>query len=309
MTLSIICTHKNPEPWVAALKAVDASLDIQIWPDENDKGEVEFAICWRHPEVRLRQYPNLKCICSMGAGVDHLLSDPFLPKNVPVVRLIDPNLAQSMFEYVCAAVMYYFRDFNSFQAQQRQSYWQQLEPKPIGQTTLGIMGMGQLGAYCATRFSNMGFNVVGWSRSEKQLKGIVAYAGPDQLKPFLAASGTLICLLPLTNQTRGILNLDLFNQLPKGAYLINVARGEHLLEEDLMTALNEGQLQGACLDVFQEEPLPAAHPFWSHPKILVTPHCSSLTDPRSVAPQIVQNYRLMRAGKPLINQVDVLQGY
>lgn len=309
MAISIICPNRDPEPWVTALQETDPSLDIQVWPNEQQKTDIEFALCWKYPEGVLRDYPNLRCICSMGAGIDHLLNDAFFPKHLPVLRLVDPLLAQSMFEYIFTAAMHYFREFDVYQDQQRQLHWQQQTPRPISKTTIGIMGLGKLGVYSADRFSKAGFNVIGWSRSQKSIIGVKSYAGEKQLDQFLSQVDILICLLPLTDQTNGILNLERFNKLPKGACLVNVARGEHLVEEDLIIALNKGQLRGACLDVFREEPLPREHPFWRHEKILVTPHCSSITDPKSVAPQIVKNYRLMQKGKPLLNQVDVLRGY
>lgn len=309
MTITIISSDKEPEPWITALKEVDSDLDVRVFPHEKQKADIKFALCWKHPEGVLRDYPNLRCISSMGAGVDGLLNDPFLPKHLPVVRLVDPLLAQSMFEYICTAVMYYFREFDVYQTQQMRSHWHQNSPKSMDKTTIGIMGLGQLGGYSAEKLSKMGFNVIGWSRSEKSIANVKAYVGENQLGQFISQTNILICLLPLTARTSGILNLELFDQLPQGSYLINVARGEHLVEEDLITALNKGQLRGACLDVFQQEPLPANHPFWMHKQIIVTPHCSSITNPRSVAPQIVQNYRRMQRGKPLLNQVSVLQGY
>lgn len=309
MTITIISRDKDLKPWVVALKEADSSLDVQVWPHEKQKADIKFALCWKHPEGVLQDYPNLQCVSSMGAGVDHLLNDAFLPKHLPVVRIVDPLLAQYMFEYLCTAVMYYFREFDVYQAQQAQSQWYQHSPKSMNQTTIGIMGLGKIGGYSAEKLSKMGFNVIGWSRSPKSIANVKAYVGDNQLGQFLAHTNILICLLPLTDRTSGILNLKLFHQLPQGSYLINVARGEHLVEEDLITALNQGQLRGACLDVFQQEPLPIDHPFWMHKQIIVTPHCSSITDPRSVAPQIVQNYRRMQRGEPLLNQVSVLQGY
>jgi glyoxylate/hydroxypyruvate reductase A len=171
------------------------------------------------------------------------------------------------------------------------------------------MGLGKLGEYSASKFSKIGFNVIGWSRTQKTITGVKSYASDRQLGEFLSQVDILICLLPLTNETRGILNLEKINKLHFGACLINVARGEHLIDEDLITALNEGQLRGACLDVFKEEPLSQMHPFWQNNKILLTPHCSSITDPNSVAPQILKNYRLMKSGRALMNQVDAFRGY
>ncbi len=309
MTISIICTGKDSKPWVSALKQIDPTLDIQLGPNEQDKNKVTFALCWKHPAGSLKAYPNLRCVSSMGAGIDHFLNDPDFPQKLPVVRIVDPLLAKTMFEYVCTAAMYYLRDFDCYQNLQEQLRWQPKTSKSISDTTIGIMGLGNLGKHAAIKFANMGFNVCGWARIQKSVDGVQVYAGENQLNAFLSQSNILICLLPLTKKTEGILNLKLFNRLPKGAYLINVARGEHLIEDDLINALNQSHLNGACLDVFREEPLPTIHPFWEHEKIMLTPHCSSVTEPSSVAPQIVNNYRLMQEGKPLLNQVQFDREY
>ena len=179
----------------------------------------------------------------------------------------------------------------------------------IGFIGIGIMGMGQLGADAARKLVQLDFKVAGWSRTPKSIDGVESYAGNEALDDFLSRSDVLICLLPLTAVTRGILNRGLFQKLPAGAYLINVARGAHLIEEDLVTALDAGHLSGACLDVFQTEPLPPDHPFWSHPNIMITPHISSITDPLAVMPQILDNYRSMKTGKPLKHVIDVDRGY
>lgn len=309
MTILIACTNKNPQPWLRALHKADSHLDIDIWPREKNPEAVEFALCWKHPTGILQNYPNLKCVCSMGAGVDHLLEDSLLPKHLPIIRLVDPQLAQSMFEYLSSAVMLHMCNFAVYEKQQQNSHWQQHSTRRFNETTIGVMGLGKLGEYCAKKFTDLGFNVVGWSRSEKSLANITAYHGNDELPLFLRQSNILICLLPLTKNTSGILNRDLFNTLPKNAFLINVARGQHLIENDLLEALHNEQLKGACLDVFNEEPLVSDHPFWQHEKIRITPHCSSITDPNSVALQIIENYRLMKMQQPLLNQVDLARGY
>lgn len=309
MTLSIVCTDRDTGPWAAALTACDPSLDIQIWPNEACKADVQFAVCWNHPEGVLKAYPNLRCICSMGAGIDHLLRDAALPDHLPVVRLVDPQLSQSMSEYICTAVLYFFREFDRYQQQQKKALWLQQPLRPMARTGVGIMGLGVLGSFAADRLSAMGFNVTGWSRSKKKIPGVTTYAGDIERDAFLARADILVCLLPLTEKTAGILNFELFSRLPKGACLINASRGGNLVEEDLIPALNQGLLRGACLDVFKHEPLPEDHPFWAQDNIIITPHCSSITDPESVAPQIVQNYRNLKAGLPLMNQVDIRRGY
>ena len=308
MTISIICPGRDPEPWRLALKQVDRSLDVQVWPHERAREEIEFALCWDQPEGLLRDYAQLKCICSMGAGVDHLLKDRTLPHNIPVVRIVDPSLAKSMFEYISAAARYFQRDLDVYSRQQAQMDWLPHAPGLVAGTTIGVMGLGKLGEYVATRLQEIGFRVLGWSRERKIIDGVTTYA-QQQLHEFVSQADILVCLLPLTHQTRGILGESLFSRLPASACLINVARGEHLVEADLLAALESGQLRGACLDVFTQEPLPQDHPFWHHDKILVTPHCASVTDPAAVAVQIAQNYRLMRSGGVLMNEVNVDRGY
>jgi glyoxylate/hydroxypyruvate reductase A len=309
MSIAFVAPTKDPAPWAIALNTLAPDIDIQIWSQERDSAAVEMALCWQHPSAMWRRYPNLRCVSSLGAGVDHLLQDPALPESLPILRLTDPLLAQSMFEYVCAAAMSFLRDFDVYQRQQEQRRWHQ-HPTPMSaDTTVGIMGLGQLGGYAAQRLAELGFKVMGWSRSPKSIPGVESYVENPQLSQFLAQAQILVCLLPLTSQTEGILNRGLFAQLPPGACLINVARGEHLIEADLLTALDEGHLGGAYLDVFRQEPLPQDHPFWLHPAIRVTPHCSSVTNPQSVAPQIVDNYRRLQAGKPLLNEVSRSLGY
>ena len=309
MAIAILSSDRDLQPWVTALKAIDPAIDVRLWPEDGPKDEVTFALCWQQPAGSLGEYPSLRCVSSMGAGVDHLLGDPALPAQVPVVRLVDPGLAQGMFEYVCAAAMAYFREFDRYQVLQQQRRWWPYIAPTMKNTTIGVMGLGQLGRYVAEKLAQLGFAVRGWSRSPKSIPEVETYHGAPQLGEFLAPVNILVCLLPLTAETSEVLNRSLFDQLPTGACLINVARGEHLVEADLMAALDQGQLRGACLDVFQQEPLPADHPFWTHEKITVTPHCSSITDPRAVAPQVMENYRRMRQGQPLINQVSRDKGY
>lgn len=309
MTLLIIAPDRDLSPWAIALNDCDPAIDVQVWPDVANGEAVTFALAWQQPADIWRNFPNLRGISSLGAGVEHLLQDPDLPPDLPLVRLVDPLLAQAMFEYVCAAVMGMVRDFDIYQTQQATKRWQPHDLTLSQHCTIGIMGLGQLGAYTARRLGAFGFKVVGWSRSPKQIDNVTAYVGDAQLPAFLAKSQILVCLLPLTEQTRNILNGRLFQQLPRQAYLINVGRGEHLVEADLVEAIASGHLRGACLDVFRQEPLPPNHPFWSHPQIRVTPHCSSITNPESVAPQIVENYRRAQAGEPLLNQVSRSRGY
>ena len=309
MALLIIAPEIKATSWIKHLIALEARIDIRVWPDVGNPDEIEFVLCWNHPSGELTKYKNLRCIASLGAGVDHLTHDPKLPDGVPVTRIVEHSMAQSMSEYVVLSALNFCRRFDAYRSDQDQRHWQPRRPRLAADTPIGIMGLGQLGSDAAQKLSYLGFTVLGWSRTLKNIDGVQCFAGEDGLENFLSRSQILICMLPLTPSTKGILNRKTFSQLPDGAYVINVARGQHLVENDLIEALDSDRLAGACLDVFDVEPLPASHPFWSHPKIKVTPHISSITFPKAVAPQIIENYRRAKTGRPLQNVVDLKRGY
>ena len=245
----------------------------------------------------------------MGAGVDHLLGDPDLPTKATIARLVDPYLAQDMAEFVLALTMNHLRDLNAFKIKQTQAMWKPGKYLRINEVKVGVMGMGEIGARVASELSKIGFDVAGWARTPKDDFGIPVYAGKKELTPFLNRSNVLVCILPLTEKTNGILNRETFSMLPKNAFIINVGRGAHVVDEDLLNMIAEGHLAGASLDVFSEEPLSPESPLWKHPRINITPHIASITYPKSVAPQIVDNYKRMKEGKPLINIVSREKGY
>jgi len=305
--LKIIAPNANLSPWVDALKKLDSSIPISI--GSNIDTETEMVLCWKAPRGSFNHYPNLKCICSMGAGVDHIFNDPDIPSNVAVVRLLDSNLNQSMFDYVNHCVDSYILRKTHFIAAQHRSLWQPVAPRNKKDVSIGILGLGAIGGFLAKQFSEQGYPVLGWSRSIKNLAYVDSYTGSSGLNEMVQKSQILICILPLTTATSGLLNLDLLQRLPKGSCLINVARGEHLNESDLITAMNTGNISEAYLDVFVHEPLPEQHPFWKHPKIQLTPHVASMTKPESVAPQIVKLYQNLISGKPLQNVVSSELGY
>jgi glyoxylate/hydroxypyruvate reductase A len=309
MALMIVMPGFKTKSWVSQFRALDVSLDIRVWPDTGNKKEIEFAVTWNHPRGEFLSYPNLKCIASLGAGVDHILSDPDLPLSVPVTRIVDPSMYQSMSEFVVLAVLNHCRHFEMYLANQRYQKWKPKIPILAQDICIGVMGLGQLGADAAKKLSGIGFRVAGWRRTFQKINHVQIFSGDEALTDFLSQTHILICLLPLTPATQGILNKKTFNLLQPGAYIINVARGEHLVESDLLDAIESGQISGACLDVFRTEPLPEDHPFWSHPKIIVTPHISSLTNPKAVAPQIIENYRRAKSGMSLLNVVDPVRGY
>lgn len=310
--MSMLIISNNPkdawtDSWIKALQQVDPQINVQVWPDVKDPASIDFAFVWNYPPGILAKFPNLKCISSMGAGVDHILDDPYWPRTVPLVRLVDQNLVRDMTQYVIWAVLNHSRQFDFYQQSQQRELW--IRRSYADLPGVGIMGLGQLGSDVAIKLRDLGFKVRGWADSSKVIPGIESFIGQEQFTDFLKQSGILICLLPLTPLTRGILNKKSFAHLPQGAYIINVARGAHLVEKDLLAAIDSDHLSGACLDVFANEPLPPKHPFWQHPKIRITPHISSMTDPFSAAQQVVENYHRLLANQPLLNQVNVEKGY
>jgi len=284
-------------------------IELRIWPEIGDRESIDYALVWMPELGLLRSLPNLKAILSLGAGVDHIFRDPDLPPGVPIARVVDPELTARMTEFVLLHVLRYHRQQPAYDAQQLEPRWRQLHQPAAHDRGVGIMGMGELGADAGRRLAGLDFRVAGWSRSAKEIAGIESFHGADGLAPFLARTEILVCLLPLTPATENMLNADLFAGLPEGAVVINVARGGHLVEDDLIGALDSGHLAGATLDVFRDEPLPADHPFWRHPKITVTPHVASISDPRSAADLIADSIRRVEAGQPPLNVVDPAAGY
>jgi glyoxylate/hydroxypyruvate reductase A len=298
------------QDWKAALLAVDPSLEIRLFPDAGDPAEIEAAVVWTaHDMMELRRYPNLKLIVSMGAGVDHLLRAPGPPPGIPVARLKDVLLTSAMAEWVLLNVLRFHRQDPEYRALQQRKEWHELSAPSTSERRIGILGIGELGSASARVLGSLGFPVMGWSRSAKTLPGAQTFHGADGLMAMAAKTDILICLLPLTPETRGVLNAQLLSALPRGACVINGARGGHMVAQDMLAALDSGHIAGAALDVFEPEPLPPESPFWSHPKVFLTPHAASITIPSSVAPQVVENIYNMRAGRPLINLVDFSLGY
>jgi glyoxylate/hydroxypyruvate reductase A len=296
------------EPWREELRARLPELEVRIWPEIGDPGEIEFALVWRAPPGELARYPNLKAILSLGAGIEWLVADPTLP-DVPIARMVDPSLSRTMSEYVLLAALRHHREFDRFEREQRARRWAYSFPPQAADRPVGIMGLGELGSRVAGLLVAQGFPVLGWSRTAKAIAGVTSYAGRSELHAFLHRSAILVCLLPLTAETRGILDAETFASLPHGAFVINVARGDHLVEGDLLAALDSGHLAGATLDVFRTEPLPPDDPLWRHPKVLVTPHVASYSLPATAADGVVDNIRRARAGQPLRHQVDRARGY
>ena len=300
----------DPEKWRRAFADALPEAELRIGAESvQDPAAVDYAVAWKPPQGLLKQYPNLKAILSLGAGVDHLASDPDLPTHVPVVRLVDPGLTWGMTEYVVWAVLGHHRRTREYRQLQAAHRWERLEV-PLGPSRrVGVMGLGELGADAARALKAMRFEVAGWSNRRKQIEGVESFAGADELGQFLVRTEILVNLLPLTEQTTGILNRDTLGALPRGACLVNAARGGHLVEQDLLELLGTGQIAEATLDVFREEPLPAGHPFWDHPRITVTPHEAAITPAETAAATIAQNIRKIERGAAPSPVVDFSKGY
>jgi glyoxylate/hydroxypyruvate reductase A len=295
--------------WKPQLTALMPELDVRVWPDIGDPAEIDYALVWRPEPGLLASLPNLKLILSLGAGVDHILCDPQLPHGVPIVRLVDPYLTDAMSEYVVLQVLRMHRQDLNYRAQQISGIWRELPQKNACERNVGILGFGEIGQHAGRKLAGLGFPVSGWGRRERTVAGFRTYAGPEGLSRLLSQSEILVCLLPLTTETEGILCAGTLAALPRGAGLVNAGRGGHLVEDDLIPALDSGQLSVAALDVFREEPLPPAHPFWHHSRILVTPHIAGITNPATAAPIILDNIRRFEEGRALSNQIDPAQGY
>ena len=297
-----------PQVWLGALRRHLPDLACRVWPDVPEPDKVAFALVWQPPPGLLRRFPNLKAIFSTGAGVEHILADPELP-DVPVVKAVDRLLTKGMSEYVLLHVLRQHRRLGTLQAAQAERRWIEFSTPDTPATTVGIMGLGTLGGEAARLLAELGFRVTGWSRTRKSLPGITCFHGPDQLDAFLRGTDHLVCLLPLTAETRGLLNHRTLALLRPGAYFINAGRGPIVVEADLLAALDSGGLAGATLDVFDTEPLPSKHPFWRHPKVLVTPHNASDSVAETITAEIAANIRRLRAGAPLRHVVSRTQGY
>ena len=295
--------------WRPLLAGLMPEHEFRYAPEVGDRVTIDYAIVWNPEPELLGSLPNLKLIFSLGAGVDHILRDQSLPKHVPIVRLVDPYMTDTMSEYIALSVLRLHRQDLDYLAQQGSQIWEERDQKRAAERPVGILGFGTLGQDAGNKLKALGFDVAGWSRSEKSVPGFTTYVGADGFDALLRRSEILVCLLPLTPETRGILNAAAFARLPKGAAIVNAGRGGHLVEEDLIPALDSGQLSGAVLDVFREEPLPPEHLFWRHPRIIVTPHIAAETHPPTAAPIIRDAIRRFEAGQPVSNLVDPSRGY
>lgn len=294
------------EPWVEGLSQSPLVNKVHIWPTKEDLSNVDALLVWKPlDEGVVAKLPKLKWVSSLGAGVDHLVGDPQIPDHIPVTRIVDPFLARDMTNYCIMGVMLCQRSMDQHRRNQANAHWNRL---PYSNLNVGVLGLGELGRHCATTLAGLGFNVSGFSRTPKQIENVQCYSG-DDLPYFLSHPDILINLLPVTPQTESILDHRFFQLINDGAYIINVARGNHLVEEDLIPALDSGKISGALLDVFRQEPLPQDHPFWHHPKITITPHVASVTTPESAIQLLLTNASRLIEGKELLYEVDRRAGY
>jgi glyoxylate/hydroxypyruvate reductase len=300
-------THRG-QVWHKRLEVEFPELEIRVWPNTGDPLKVRYLACWVPPDNFDKMFPNLELLISVGAGVDQI-DLKSLPASVTVVRMAEPGLVSGMVEYGTLAVLAAHRNLIDYGSQQRDRVWESLPPVAAKDRAVGCMGLGMLGTRLIESLRPFGFKLSGWSRSAKHIEGVSTFVGRKELTQFLSEIDILVCLLPLTHETRGILNFDLFNALPAGASLINVGRGAHLVEQDLLNALTTGRLRCAILDVTSVEPLPTDHPFWTHPQILLTPHVASVTDAEGGADFIVDSLRRHVTDKVMIGAVDKQRGY
>ncbi|MTI32972.1 2-hydroxyacid dehydrogenase [Xanthovirga aplysinae] len=309
MSILIISKQKNTKLLVNALRKKIRNTPIYVYPEDTPKEIVEYVLCWKAEKDILQNFPNLKAIQSLGAGVEHIFDTQNISQKIPVARIVDPQLSEDMWEFLLAITLNHIKNLPLYHSQQVKQEWQQHAYKTIKSTTVSILGLGKIGSFVAGNFGALGFPTQGWSTSKKEIKFVKSYFGESGLIKMLQNTDVLINLLPLTNSTKGILNKKNLIQLKKGAFLINVGRGAHLLEKDLLKLLDAGYLSAAALDVFNQEPLPPDHPFWKHPKIRITPHNASLTNIETALEQIVENYHRMKKNQPLLNQVSHKKGY
>ena len=302
MKILFASTAEAPQAWLPQLAQALPEDSFTTTPAQ----DVDIALVAMPPAGTFARLGRLKLVQSLWMGVEKLLAEPALPRGVPIARLVDPGMVAAMSETVLVHVLDWHRHLYAYREQQHQRVWREIGQRLAADRTVGLLGLGELGSDAARKLAALGFRVAGWSRRPKALAGVETFT---ELEPLLRAADALVCLLPLTAQTRGILNAKAFSLMKRGGCLVNVGRGGHLVVADLLAALDSGRLAHAYLDVFDEEPLPPGDPLWRHPRVSVTPHVAALSDPRTALPQIVENVERARRGEPPLHPVDPAQGY
>lgn len=310
MTIDILYYNEGEDPniWLPALRRVMLEANIRLW-QEGDTAPADYALVWNAPEAVLKDRKGLKAVINLAAGVDKLLATGAVPDSVPLYRLEDAGMAVQLAEYALHHIIGWYRRFDDYRRLQQVQRWQELEIPRRSEYTIGIMGLGVMGKALARILKPFGFAIKGWSRSAKQMDGVETYHGKDALPEFLKDVNALVCLLPNTPQTAGIINEDLFNHLPDGACLVNLGRGAHVNENDLLNALASGKIHAAALDVTAVEPLPKDHPFWTHPSITITPHIGGLTYWDETVGQVAEIIHQLECGGSPAGLVDRVNGY
>ena len=306
MDITFCCADTNADEWLPGLRAALPEATITLW--QAGAPPARYAIVWQPPKQFFVEQPQLRALFNIGAGVDALMG-PHLSPQTLVVRLNDAGMADQMAEYVCHALIRHFREFAAYERDMAQRQWTSRESLPREQFPVGVMGLGALGERVARAVAVFGFPVLGWSRSAKQIAGVECFSASQGFAPFLRGTRVLVNMLPLTAETENILNRATLSQLQPGALLINVARGRHLVEEDLQPLLDSGQIAAAVLDVFRQEPLPADHPFWADPRITITPHTAARTLFQETVAQIIGKLRALERGEAIAGMVDMQRGY
>ncbi|KPP96973.1 glyoxylate/hydroxypyruvate reductase A [Marinobacter sp. HL-58] len=309
MKVLFVAGDPKPERWTVPIKALLPEAEVHVWDPDGPAVGADYAIVWQPPEKLFERETNLKAVFNLGAGIDGLLAVPNLPPHLPVVRLEDAGMSVQMAEYVLHQLVEASRGMETYREQQREGVWKIHRPIKRSEWPVGVMGLGHIGKRVARTLADLDYRVSGWARSEHSLDRVTTYAGANQLQEFLGATRVLVNTLPLTDETRDILNHQHLSQLMPGAVVINVGRGEHLVDEDLLRAIDDGHVARASLDVFRQEPLPADHPFWQRPEITITPHISARTLRDATLEQITGKIRAHHNGQPITGIVDTGRGY
>lgn len=308
MSIALLFNQKQSDEWQSRLQELLPETKVEVYPTISNPEDVEFIATWKPHKDYIKEFPNLKVVQSVGAGIDHLLHTE-IPDSVKVTRIVDSALKQEMFEHVLACVMTSMKNLLLYYKDQLQQEWIPKNYRSIHETTITILGLGEIGKLVAERFVALGFRVKGWSNSQKNINEVETFAGKEGLKSAIANTDFIVNVLPLTTETESILNNEFFNQCSKQTVLINVGRGAHLVEKDLLIAIDEKQIKEAYLDVFREEPLPENHPFWSNKNIYITPHIASVTNATTALQQVAANYKKLKNKETLENEVSLVKGY
>jgi len=295
--------------WVEAFRRQAPEIELRVFPEVGDPAQVDYALLWAPPPGLMAGLPNLRVVFSLGAGIDHLLRDPELPRQLPLVRMVEPGLTAGMAEYVVMSVLMHHRFMIDYLALQRQGKWEEIQQIASEERTVAVLGLGEMGLESLRKLQPFGFKLLGWSRTAKQVPGVECFHGAEGLKRLLPRAEILVCLLPLTPETHGLLDARLFAQLPRGAVLINAGRGLQQNEADILAALDSGQLGGASLDVYHEEPGAAAGPLWRHPRVVATPHVAAMTMAETAVAAVIANIKRYERGEALHNVVELARGY